>query len=168
MFFPISTVSRPLRCHLEELCKLNNISRYRRLSSIPLHSFALLGNSKRSSLILSTAFAYNNPVYANKFQRSFAQQNLSSVPLTDSAKKGSSKVKLLTVGFGLGAVIGFGYFYNKNFRHKSGPIANLDSDDKLFLSESPPIDFIAKKVQIKNVLIIWPLLKKYNFSGFGL
>ncbi|XP_032790402.2 prostaglandin E synthase 2 [Daphnia magna] len=147
MFFPICRiVSRPLRGYPEELLEFSNLSRYRHLSSIPLHRLALLENSKRRPLLLSVSHTFNNPGYADKLRRSFSQHNFQSDTNADSAKKGSNKVKLLMVGFGLGAVIGLGYVYNKNMRQKSVPIANLDSGNSLWFSEPPPIDFIAKKV----------------------
>ena len=54
-------------------------------------------------------------------------------------------MKLLIMGFGLGALVGLGYMY-KNIRHKVMPIANIDSENLLLFSEPPPIDFIAKRV----------------------
>nr|CAG4647171.1 EOG090X08KD [Megafenestra aurita] len=61
------------------------------------------------------------------------------------AKNQSSKVKLLIIGFGLGALVGLGYVYRK-MNLKTIPIANVDSENDLLLLEAPPIDFIAKKV----------------------
>lgn len=159
MFFPICRiVSRPLRGYPEELLEFSNLSRYRHLSSIPLHRLALLENSKRRPLLLSVSHTFNNPGYADKLRRSFAQHNFQSDANTDSAKKGSNKVKLLMVGFGLGALIGLGYVYNKNMRHKSVPIANLDSGNSLWFSEPPPIDFIAKKVPVEKIKMLTNLL----------
>jgi hypothetical protein len=111
-----------------------------------------LENSKRNSPLLSISYTQNNVGYANKFRRSYSQQNSQSESKSDNGRKGSSKIKLLMIGFGFGAVIGLSYWYNKNVRNKMIPIANVDSENKLLFLEPPPVDFIAKKVFEKKML----------------
>jgi hypothetical protein len=113
-----------------------------------------LENSKRNSPLLSISYTQNNVGYANKFRRSYSQQNSQSESKSDNGRKGSSKIKLLMIGFGFGAVIGLSYWYNKNVRNKMIPIANVDSENKLLFLEPPPVDFIAKKVFEKKCYII--------------
>ena len=153
MFFSFCNninVLRPIHGHLKKLSKMSNLGRYRHLSFIPLNRLAFLNaeNDKRNSLLLSTPYTQNNAGCANKFRRSFSVQNSQSESKSDNGRKGSSKTKLLIMGFGFGAVIGVAYFYSKNFRNKIVPMANIDSENKLLFPEPPPVEFIAKKVYL--------------------
>lgn len=60
-------------------------------------------------------------------------------------KKGGSKLKILLIGFGLGASVGLGYTYRK-LNQKVMPIANEGSGNDLLYSEAPPVKLITKKV----------------------
>ena len=141
MFFQSFITSRPICGHLKELCKVTSVlGRYRHISSIPPHRLALIESSKISSTLFR--LPPNSTRCENQNYRFFSKQSESK---TDAGKKGSSKMKLLIMGFGLGALVGLGYMY-KNIRHKVMPIANIDSENLLLFSEPPPIDFIAKRV----------------------
>ncbi len=144
---------RPMHGYFEKLSKFSKFGSYRSLSSNPLNRLVFLENLKRNSPLLSIPYTQINAGYANKFKRLYSQQNSQSESKSDNGRKGSSKIKLLMIGFGFGAVIGLSYWYNKNVRNKMVPIANLDSENKLLFSEPPPVDFIAKKVfeKKKNV-----------------
>ena len=60
-------------------------------------------------------------------------------------KKGSSKFKVLLLGFGLGALAGLWYAYKK-MNQKVLPIANVGLGNNMLYSEAPPVKLVTKKV----------------------
>jgi hypothetical protein len=64
---------------------------------------------------------------------------------TSGQKKGNSKLRVLLIGFGLGAFVGLGYAYKK-MNQKVMPIANLGSGNNMLYSEAPPVKLVTKKV----------------------
>jgi len=64
---------------------------------------------------------------------------------TSGQKKGSSKFKVLLLGFGLGGLAGLWYAYKK-INQKVLPIANVGSGNNMLYSEAPPVKLVTKKV----------------------
>ena len=108
-------------------------------------SLGVLGFVNRNSLV---TLRKNCPLKSGTFsKRVLNQRNFSeSKPTTE--KKGSSKLRLLGISFGIGALLGLGYVYSNKTR-KLIPVANVDSDNDLLFAEPPPIELIAKKVNFK-------------------
>lgn len=84
-----------------------------------------------------------------------------SDPVNPSGKKGSSKIRLLAIGFGIGAVVGLAYIY-KSLKQKVVPLANLESDKIPLLLEPPPIDLIAKKVKLLDSKFVDRFIEIYD------
>lgn len=128
----------------KRVCKSSLNGRYKRFSSITTHpsSVALSCQSNRMLSPLSFSSILERGCLNPRF---ITQQTPQPNTKQAGAKNQSSKVKLLIIGFGLGALVGLGYVYRK-MNLKTIPIANVDSENDLLLLEAPPIDFIAKKV----------------------
>lgn len=139
-------IFRPVQCHLKELCKASSLGRYRCFSSIPVYRPPLILPSETS---FHSSLPRPSHLRWEKHSRRLFSQNVSqSNPKSDhSGKKTPSKIKLLVLGFGFGALVGLAYIY-QSFKKKIVPLVNLESDNNPLFLEPPPIDLIAKKVNV--------------------
>lgn len=131
--------SRSLQVQFKECFKFNSLRRYHQPSFVLLNQFSV-----QSKCCISECFTTSE--YTHFPCRQFSQQNQFKTSSTGGrGGKGYRKMKLLAIGFGLGAIVGLGYMY-KSFQYKQNPVKNISSKNDFLLLEPPPIEFIAKKV----------------------